>query len=233
MNRWAKLRKVVHTKRIPVECVQSLDFFQCSSKADEADSDFVFESFQIPFVEKPIILRLRSAARSFSLNEFQDSDGVDNTGNVRVWNSESALAHLLVSRRERVLGKRVVELGAGMAGLAGLVAAAYGAQFSLITDGNERCVCSLQHNILLNSHVARPPSSYESSQSEQKSVCCVQQNALSGALLKWEKDALTRLPQEWIHSFDLIVVSDWCAALFLSCFSEMFDLKQFILSRLS
>ena len=50
-------------------------------------------------------------------------DNIDNTGNICVWPAESALlCSLLLSERYRSLvrGKRVLELGGGQVGLAGL-----------------------------------------------------------------------------------------------------------------
>ncbi|CAN0464976.1 unnamed protein product, partial [Ascophyllum nodosum] len=48
--------------------------------------------------------------------------GVDNTGNVRVWPSEQVLLHALLTGplAPSLRGARVLELGAGKCGLAGL-----------------------------------------------------------------------------------------------------------------
>eukprot|EP00053_Salpingoeca_punica_P010673 m.95637 g.95637 ORF g.95637 m.95637 type:complete len:359 (+) comp15462_c0_seq1:191-1267(+) len=93
----------------------------------------------------------------------RDMMGFNNTGNVCVWPSEEVLAHwcLQPSQAQRFSGKRVCELGAGRAGLAGLaVACAYlspassspsapqqhegGVLEVLLTDGNEASVACLQ-----------------------------------------------------------------------------------------
>lgn len=55
--------------------------------------------------------------------------GVDNTGNVRVWQAESVLLyHLLKSKTHRasISGKRVLEIGSGMTGLCGMALALLG-----------------------------------------------------------------------------------------------------------
>lgn len=90
---------------------------------------------------------------------------VDNTGNVREWPSEEILAFYLVQRDARATEKvsqgaqrrRVIELGAGKSGLVGLASACSLSRIDpaleyevVITDGNERCVESLQVNVDLN-----------------------------------------------------------------------------------
>ena len=85
---------------------------------------------------------------------------MDNTGNVREWPSEEVLAYYLVQRSsqtaEQSVVRKVIELGAGKSGLIGLVSAALmhrrqeGACEVVITDGNDRCVQSLQANVALN-----------------------------------------------------------------------------------
>ncbi|CAN0426088.1 unnamed protein product, partial [Discosporangium mesarthrocarpum] len=83
--------------------------------------------------------------------------GVDNTGNVAVWPSEQVLLHYVLSGDggggggeggttlpPALDGARVLELGAGMAGLAGLgIAACSSAREVVVTDGNPGCVSNL------------------------------------------------------------------------------------------
>lgn len=77
----------------------------------------------------------------FSHKEFQ---GVDNTGNVRVWPSEEVLTHwCLTQKRIDLKNKRICELGAGMTGLAGLACAKAGGREVLLTDGNPTAVDNL------------------------------------------------------------------------------------------
>lgn len=75
----------------------------------------------------------------------QDLAGFDNSGNVRVWPCEELLAYLLYGPlQQRIRKTRILELGAGMTALAGLVAIALdmGPEIHL-TDGNERCVTNI------------------------------------------------------------------------------------------
>ncbi|CAN0299010.1 unnamed protein product, partial [Laminaria digitata] len=79
--------------------------------------------------------------------------GVDNTGNVRVWPAEQVLLHLLLSGplASSLEGSRVLELGAGKTGLAGLgVAACSGAADVVITDGNPDALRNLEVCVELN-----------------------------------------------------------------------------------
>lgn len=69
----------------------------------------------------------------------------DNTGNVKIWPSEEALAYYAVIDKQLFNGKTICELGAGMAGLASLaIACVTNAQSIYITDGNERCVANIE-----------------------------------------------------------------------------------------
>ena len=99
------------------------------------------------------------------------NEGVDNTGNVRVWPSEEILLHALLSvfegrellaggveqeqdwvgrvsalRRE---GVRLLELGGGMTGLLGMGLATF-CEEVLLTDGNEHCVRNLAVCVEMN-----------------------------------------------------------------------------------
>ena len=67
---------------------------------------------------------------------------------VALWPSALALADALVSRRDKLAGKRVLELGAGV-GLPGLVACVLGAQV-LQTDSQLEALSLCRRNGLLN-----------------------------------------------------------------------------------
>lgn len=74
----------------------------------------------------------------------EDLVGFNNTGNVCVWPAEEVMAYYVWKHREEICAnRRVVELGAGMTGLAGLFAAGGGAKSTLLTDGNEKSVRNL------------------------------------------------------------------------------------------
>jgi calmodulin-lysine N-methyltransferase len=70
--------------------------------------------------------------------------GFNNTGNVCVWPSEEVLTHYCASRPAEFAGKRVCELGAGMAGLAGIaIAVTSSPTHVLLTDGNTQSADNL------------------------------------------------------------------------------------------
>ena len=72
--------------------------------------------------------------------------GIDNTGNVCVWASESVLLHTILTSetlRGAVKGKHVLELGGGMTALCGLGLATVGECDSVVlTDGHPDCVAN-------------------------------------------------------------------------------------------
>lgn len=71
----------------------------------------------------------------------RDMVGFDNTGNICIWPAEEALAHHMLAIRRELRGMSICELGGGMTGFAGLVAAlTHGPTRVLISDGNELSV---------------------------------------------------------------------------------------------
>jgi len=71
--------------------------------------------------------------------------GFNNTGNICVWPSEEVLTAYCLENKHLFIDKSVLELGAGMTGLAGLVVGqACGAKHVLITDGNDNSVENLE-----------------------------------------------------------------------------------------
>lgn len=70
--------------------------------------------------------------------------GVDNTGNICTWPSESILLHVLLTVswiRTRIMSKRILEIGGGQTALAGLGLAVEGVSDNIIiTDGHPNCV---------------------------------------------------------------------------------------------
>lgn len=77
--------------------------------------------------------------------KLQDLTGFNNTGNICVWPSEEVLTAYCLENKHLFIDKSVLELGAGMTGLAGLVVGqACGAKHVLITDGNDNSVENLE-----------------------------------------------------------------------------------------
>lgn len=84
------------------------------------------------------------------VTKLEDIQGFNNTGNIRIWPSEECLAYLLLKNPSKVEGKRVLELGAGMTGLAGLVASHFTSSNVLLSDGNDKSVENLQRVVSRN-----------------------------------------------------------------------------------
>ncbi|CEG35978.1 Predicted methyltransferase [Plasmopara halstedii] len=76
----------------------------------------------------------------------------DLTGQV-VWPVSAFLAWYLVAQRDKIVGKNVVELGAG-AGLSGLVASQF-ASHTALTDGNDIVLDLLKDNVQTNADASK------------------------------------------------------------------------------
>eukprot|EP01135_Chromosphaera_perkinsii_P003126 Nk52_evm15s236 gene=Nk52_evmTU15s236 len=86
-----------------------------------------------------------------SFQDIKELMGFNNTGNVCIWPSEEILAFFLVKNRKSFEGSSVLELGAGMSGLAGLaLAKSCKLNAMVITDGNESSTNVLDANIRAN-----------------------------------------------------------------------------------
>jgi len=96
-------------------------------------------------------VRLMSAVRQLGVARLA---GYNNTGNVCVWPSEEVLAYHCLSEQAgsgRFSGRRVLELGGGMTGLAGLLLAATAGPAAVhLTDGNSNSVDNLERIVARN-----------------------------------------------------------------------------------
>lgn len=84
---------------------------------------------------------------------FEELAGFDNSGNIRLWPCEELLAYLFAYGilKDKIFGKVICELGAGMTALAGLVISALKLQKQIyLTDGNIRCVQNIEQNVNKN-----------------------------------------------------------------------------------
>lgn len=82
------------------------------------------------------------------IQELPLADGVHASTGCQLWPASIALAHLLLSRPSLIMGKSVIELGAGC-GFAGIVAARL-AERAVVTDADTETVKNLRHNVLMN-----------------------------------------------------------------------------------
>ena len=88
-----------------------------------------------------LILQISGIIPKFSVEEI---NGFNNTGNVCIWPSEECLSIYCLENRELFRAKSVIEIGAGMTGLAGLIVSqACSSRAVTLTDGNEVSVKNL------------------------------------------------------------------------------------------
>ena len=114
--------------------------------------------------------------------------GFNNTGNVCVWPSEECLAVYCLARREELAGLRVLEVGGGMAAIAGLLLAATGLPAAVtLTDGNATSVDSLEAVV------------------KQVSESTKTASPLTAGLLRWDDAAQVEARR---GQFDLILSAD-------------------------
>ena len=115
---------------------------------------FLIQQYTLPGETGVLWVRERSPKQVISLAELtshHQPHEIDNTGNVCVWDCEKTLlwALLLLQRTASPHGK-IVELGAGMAGLVALgLAAAHRASHVIVTDGNPGSVQSNRTHVRL------------------------------------------------------------------------------------
>lgn len=131
-------------------------------------NEYICTEWTLP-TKHMLLIRERVQRTKISLQALvsqQHHDGVDNTGNARVWDAEILLVHALSSSviqeacgvhsawNELAVTEtlQVLELGAGMAGIAGLsmATATTGKIQVTITDGHCECVMNNKVHVILN-----------------------------------------------------------------------------------
>jgi len=113
--------------------------------------------------------------------------GYNNTGNTQIWASEECTSIFCLDNPDLFRGKTVVELGAGMTGLAGLIVAAECHPDKVVlTDGNEKSVDNLR-NIIQNNP-----------------FYCGDGEKVTAGVLRWDQDPGSELR----GSADVVLCSD-------------------------
>ena len=119
--------------------------------------------------------------------KLQDLTGFNNTGNICVWPSEEVLSGYCLENPHLFKDKNVLELGAGMTGLAGLIVAqTCSPKHVLITDGNENSIENL--DIVVN---------------ENKRLELIEQDIASCKLVKWANGS-----EDLDMDYDVIICAD-------------------------
>ena len=121
----------------------------------------------------------------------KDLVGFNNTGNVCLWPSEEVMAFFCLENLQLFTGASVCELGAGMAGLAGLfLACTHKPREVILTDGNAKSVNNLKRILTGNK------TSFGAT-------------VVEAEVLLWDPDALsTGLHSEYCGRFDHILCAD-------------------------
>jgi len=113
-----------------------------------------------PPLDLELVMHHRRPGSQFSSHELSS---FDNTGNIRVWPAEEVLAYFLCTDEElsrtlssRTSPLRILEVAAGMTGMASLFLAQYLSKlvtvdtFITVTDGNEQCAQHIEELAKLN-----------------------------------------------------------------------------------
>jgi len=196
-SRWkilAKTLKRIRKGSLPDEDKQS------------SDQPFRFPAFEVVDIRPDIApttamdrLWLRITAPNFDSQvdvkvctrlqslKLQDLTGFNNTGNICVWPSEEVMAGFCMENRHLFKDKNVLELGAGMTGLAGLIIAqTCSPHHVLITDGNENSTENLEIVI-----------------AENKRLGLIEPDKVSSRLVKWANGS-----KDLKMDYDVIICAD-------------------------
>ncbi|XP_076822779.1 calmodulin-lysine N-methyltransferase-like isoform X2 [Clavelina lepadiformis] len=167
--RWEILRNAIVDKRLVgsgditfIQSVRRFNTFElftrkqctCVLKPDKRSANkkkpqcswFSYICEDIPFSKEVWIQHL------FSDVNLKDILSFNNTGNVCIWPAEEVLAYYCILHIDKFHFKSVIELGGGSSSLAGICIAlnAKSPKQILLTDGNKRCVESLEKTIEMN-----------------------------------------------------------------------------------
>ncbi|KAF0715227.1 Aste57867_3502 [Aphanomyces stellatus] len=200
-TRWARLRSAIRKQTVAMSSTPStmsmFTFHEAETTAladaPSALADYEWIEAALPRAPHRLYLHQRKAACNVSIQELA-IHAVDNTGNIRTWPCEDVLWHTLLHSPSILSNSappmRLLEIGAGMCGVAGLALAAQLRTLShvVLTDGNAACVENLRMTVDVN--VARgvvPPA------------------LVNVQLLQWSRDLPPRHDDD---KFDIVLGSD-------------------------
>eukprot|EP01039_Chlorochromonas_danica_P004678 gene4678-5125_t len=195
-----------------------------------------FVAYQSPLLAMPLLCREAPAARRITASDLLSDRlfGVDNTGNICVWPCETLLLALflmlgqpsgpvLTPEASALLslpssGGRVLEVGCGMAGLAGRgIAEAWPSLQVVLSDGHPSCAANLRVCLAMDTSAAARRASLSAVKDEPvPRVSCEH--------LPWAE--ADRLPAE---DFDLVIGAD--CLFFEDCQESLLKLLKRLLKR--
>lgn len=165
---------------------------------NETTHKIIYKKFNSILIEKfpcldyfvPVEIIKPIINNSISKKEDYSAEKVDNTGNVQLWPCEEILSVFSLINKQLFVNKRIIELGSGFSGLAGLTVAKNIDQVSevVITDGNSICVDRIKKNIQINNL----------------------EDKVKSSVLLWDRNLSFKKQDQFTSQskFDLILISD-------------------------
>lgn len=115
---------------------------------EDPDPSSSWYRYSTTVLDRKYSIEISHLTKSFTA---QDLMGFNNTGNVCVWPSEESLSIYALGNIAVFEGASVLELGAGMSALAGLMVAKYGGPKKVhLTDGNRMAVSNIEKSVERN-----------------------------------------------------------------------------------
>jgi predicted nicotinamide N-methyase len=136
----------------PVVAWREFNIYDADANADQAEEeeesrDFLFQMFESPQKDTNEVLEFHFPSIPSIFLEAQQ-DYTNSTG-LSLWGGSEALCQYLIKHPDFILGKSILEMGAGV-GLCGIVAHHLGASQLLLTDGDAQVLSKLRHNVKRN-----------------------------------------------------------------------------------
>ena len=162
-NALSKFKTLLLKKEVTIDDTNPLTLFDRQTHEDH----IALEVLPAEENQESCMLKMVRSQKVITLESFKETltEKVDNTGNVRDWPSEDILAYYAIKKAlinddlNQAEQLRILELGAGKTGLIGFALAAIAKSrgksnlISVITDGNNKCVESLQKTWDLNPEI--------------------------------------------------------------------------------
>jgi predicted nicotinamide N-methyase len=138
----------------PVVAWREFNIYDAYATADQVEEgeedesrDFLFRMFESTQQDTNEVLEFHFPSIPSIFLEAQQ-DYTNSTG-LSLWGGSEALCHYLIEHPDLIVGKSVLELGAGV-GLCGIVAHHLGASQVILTDGDAQVLTKLRHNVKRN-----------------------------------------------------------------------------------
>lgn len=155
-KRWSLLANALLAKNHQTDAIDSnfFNIFNIIPLPQLAIEDALWYQYSIDIDQNSYSVKIRHLLRTFTIQELT---GFNNTGNVRVWPSEEALAYVCLKHRQVFDNKSVLEVGGGMSCMAGVLLGQFSKCSSIhVTDGNILSVENVRE-IIQQNHPSKCP----------------------------------------------------------------------------